>query len=110
MYRRNKQDLFRLCVRPYSSLNLLPNFRSLADNTDHDLSTRVVRDNVWRAPSDDCSYIKRAWSKNFVFWEFDPPDAFERIKKLFDGRFTELRIGRMRHAAVRHNLISKCAF
>src|SRR5437764_14231716 len=89
MYGRNQQNLLRLRVRPHRTFNLVPKFRGISNNTDHDFGTGFVRDNVRRAPASDGSYVKRACAKKIICWEVDPPDAFKCIKKLFNGRLTK---------------------
>src|SRR5690242_12376557 len=110
MYRRNQQNLMRVRVRLDRSLDVVTQLRHASNNTDHDLGTGFVRDNVWRTPARDSSYIKRACAENIIRWEVDPPDSFECVKELFDGRLAKLRIGRMSHAPVCRDLISQCAF
>ena len=83
MHSRNHQNLFRLRIRPYSSLNISSKFRYISNNTDHDFGTGFVGDHIRRAPASDGSYVKRAGAKKFIGWQLDRAECVRAHQEAF---------------------------
>src|ERR1700674_2056663 len=63
--------------------------------------------NVGSAPSLDGSDIEGALAEHRIVRQRDAPQTAERVQQLFDGRFTQLWIRRVRHAPPRHDLVAQ---
>ena len=82
----------------------------IAHQPDKDLGARFVGNHVGRAPAVNRPDIQRARAKNRIDRQLDFADGVERVKQFLDRRIAQLRVSRMRHLTVRHQLIAQRAF